>query len=63
MPVLIDNIDTEIEFGPSQPAGEPARPAMHAPATPTMAAAHDAHRRAVLAVLEAELDQYMRMRG
>jgi hypothetical protein len=60
MPVQIDHIDTEIEFGPSQPDAEARRP-VPAPAMPAPAMQRD--RRSVLAVLEAELDQYMRMRG
>jgi hypothetical protein len=61
MPVLIDNIDTEIEIKSSSTRAQ----AMSSPAAqPGLAAPTSVPlREAVLDVLEAELDNYMRSRG
>ena len=61
MPVQIDDFHTEIEMTPSRAAADHARPAEVHARPPAMSS--EAHRRSVLAVLESELDHYLRMRG
>jgi|GEM_PF-5083732 len=59
MPVHIDHIDTEIEVSPREKAAQ-SQPS--AKPDPTSRAVMDL-KASVLAVLEAELDAYLRMRG
>lgn len=62
MPVLIDQIDTEIELGSRQPPKETAQAPSAVPAPVSVGAPADAGR-SVMAMLEAEFEQYLRMRG
>lgn len=57
MPVHIDRIETEIEITPA--GTPPAATAAPSAAQPSKVSMHEA----VLAVLEAELEDYLRMRG
>jgi hypothetical protein len=61
MPIDIERFDTEIEI---LPGSSPAEPAPRAePARATTAAPLAPGRRDLLAALEAELEDYTRMRG
>ncbi|MCW5801156.1 MAG: hypothetical protein KIT31_01990 [Deltaproteobacteria bacterium] len=60
MPVEIEHIDTEIEVAPASAA--PA-PAASATAVAPPASAPTATPRSAIAMLEAALEEYLRMRG